>query len=326
MSRNDVRLTAPTTARPLAVFGEAMIELSGITERSCTLGVAGDTFNTAVYLRRFGWPVEYVTALGDDPFSQRIRDALTSEGIGAGHVLRHARRSPGLYAVNLDSSGERSFTYWRDTSAARAFFEASGSETAMHWIGGAGALYLSGISLSLFDRDGHEQLARAAAAVRERGGLVIFDTNYRPHGWPDPAAARQAVETFAPFVSIALPTFEDEALLFGDSAPEDTSRRWLEAGAEEVVVKHGAEGALLGGSEWVPVPNPETPVDTTGAGDAFNAAYLAARFEGAGPVTAARHGHALASSVLGTYGAILPRGEHPLRRAQALLGSLGDGT
>ena len=319
-----MELKAPTTAEPLAVFGEAMIELSGISGTSCTLGVAGDTFNTAVYIRRLGWPVGYVTALGDDPFSERIRHALTSEGIAAGHVLRNPERSPGLYAVNLDANGERSFTYWRETSAARAFFVTPGSEAAMRWIGEAGALYLSGISLSLFDQDGHERLAAAAAAIRERGGHVIFDTNYRPRGWPDPATARQAVETFGPFVSVALPTFEDEALLFGDAAPEETARRWLEAGALEVVVKHGADGALVGDREWVPVPSPEKPVDTTGAGDAFNAAYLAARFEGASPVTAARHGHALASSVLGTYGAILPRGEHPLRRAQALLGSLGD--
>ena len=203
------------------VFGEAMIELSGISGTSCTLGVAGDTFNTAVYLRRLGWPVGYVTALGDDPFSERIRRALTSEGIGAEHVLCHPRRSPGLYAVNLDANGERSFTYWRETSAARAFFTTPGSEAAMRRVGEAGALYLSGISLSLFDRDGHERLAAAAGNIRERGGHVLFDTNYRPRGWPDPAAARRAVETLAPFVSVALPTFEDEALLFGDSAPED---------------------------------------------------------------------------------------------------------
>jgi len=303
-----------------------MIELSGISGTSCQLGVAGDTFNTAVYVRRLGWPVGYVTALGDDPFSDRIRDALTSDGIGAEHVLRHPERSPGLYAVNLDANGERSFTYWRDTSAARAFFTTPGSEAAMDWVAEAGALYLSGISLSLFDPDGHERLAAAAAAIRERGGLVIFDTNYRPHGWRDPSAARRAVAALAPFVSMALPTFEDEALLFGDATPEVSARRWFEAGAGEVVVKHGADGALVGGDEWVPVPSPEKPIDTTGAGDAFNAAYLAARFEGANPVTAARHGHALASSVLGTYGAILPRDEHPLRRAQALLGSLGDGT
>lgn len=324
MSSNDAELTAPTSARPLAVVGEAMIELSGIDGSSCKLGVAGDTYNTAVYLRRFGWPVEYLTALGDDPFSQRIRDALTSEGIGAEHVLCHAGRSPGLYAVNLDSNGERSFTYWRTTSAARAFFATPGSEAAMRWLGGAGALYLSGISLSLFDREGHERLARAAATIREQGGLVIFDTNYRPRGWADPDAARQAVATLAPFVSIALPTFEDEALLFGDPAPEDTARRWLEAGALEVAVKHGPKGALVGAGEWVPVPSAEKPIDTTGAGDAFNAAYLAARFEGSTPVVAAQHGHALASSVLGTYGAILPRDEHPVRRLQALLGSLED--
>ncbi|MEE4538235.1 MAG: sugar kinase [Erythrobacter sp.] len=296
----------PTEANPVIVFGEAMLELSGIEGDACRLSVAGDTFNTAVYLQRAGVPVAYATAVGKDAFSARITDALLAEGIGARYVLRRSGGTPGLYAVSIDTAGERSFTYWRSASAVRDFFSTPGHKEVLRMCESAPLLYLSGITLSLFGQSDRAALTGFVRAVREKGGEVAFDTNYRPAGWGSRDEAAAAVMAIAPFVSLALPTFEDDRDLFGDPSPQACADRWAAAGAAEVVVKNGPEGALTQAG-WVRPPERLMPRDTTGAGDSFNAGYLAARLRGEAEGEAAMAGHRLAARILMTPGAILPR-------------------
>ncbi|MEM9839343.1 MAG: sugar kinase [Pseudomonadota bacterium] len=301
-----MELVSPSPERPAVVFGEAMIELAGVETDTCRLGVAGDTFNTGVYMARAGVPTAYMTALGDEAFSERIADALEAEDLSTDFVLRVRGGTPGLYAVSVDDEGERSFTYWRGQAAVRSFFDHGLSDDIMRRAERASLLYLSGISLSLFDRGERQRIAGLADAVRQKGGVVAFDTNYRPRGWASREAARAAVTGFAPFVTMALPTFEDDHLLFGDRSPEACTERWRDAGAEEVVVKNGPDGALTD-EGWIAPPEKVRPVDTTGAGDSFNGAYLSARLAGSSVSEAALAAHRLAAKVLMTHGAILPK-------------------
>ncbi len=302
-----MELVAPTPQRPIVVFGEAMIELSGVDGGTCRLGVAGDTFNTAIHLARAGLPVSYATCIGGDPFSHRISAALEDEGVGRDLVLHHETRVAGLYGISLDAHGERSFIYWRGESAARAFFDAPGADKVIDAIKTAPLVYFSGITLSLFSKAHHDVLAEAIDATRRRGGVVAFDTNYRPRGWRSPDDARTAIGKIARHVSVALPTFEDDAALFGDTTAEDAAARWSRWGVQEVVVKQGPSGAYVAGVGWIPPASRLAPVDTTGAGDAFNGAYLAARLRGAEPADATRAGHDLAGRALMTHGAMSPR-------------------
>ncbi len=136
------------------------------------LGVAGDSFNTAVYLARLGVPVEYLSALGADPMSMRIRDAIRREGLGETLLLEHPARRPGLYLIETPPGQDRRFHYWRDSSAARALFECPGIETALAGAARARLLYLSGITLSLFGAAQQQRLRELAATVRAGGGLV----------------------------------------------------------------------------------------------------------------------------------------------------------
>ena len=276
------------------------------------LGYAGDTFNTAVYLNRLGVPTTFMTALGADAFSQDLRAQWQAEGVDTSLVLTDPSRLPGLYAVRNDADGERHFYYWRDRSAIRRLFSLPGIEAAVARACAARQLYLSGITLSLFGQAGRAQLCGIAAAVHAGQGQVIFDPNYRPAGWSDVAAARAAIMALAPFVVIALPTFADEARLFGDASPADTVARWRGWGAEQVVVKLGAQGCLVAGpgpddSEFVSAVKVERVIDTTGAGDAFNAGFIAARGAGQDPVQAAQAASRLAAIVIQHRGAIVPR-------------------
>lgn len=292
-------------------FGECMIELSGTLGGEARLAYGGDSFNTALYMARLGEPVAYATALGDDGWSAGLRAAWRAEAVDTSLVLTAPGHLPGLYAIRTDAAGERSFDYWRQDSAAGRFFALPGADAVLEAMASAELLYLTGISLSLFDPAGHARLLAAARAVRSRGGDVAFDPNYRPRGWPCVDAARAAMALLAPAVSIALPGFDDEALLHGDATPEATVARWLSAGAREVVVKQGRAGALVGsgGSLRRVAAQPVADViDTTGAGDGFNAGYLAARRRGLSPPAAAARGAALAAEIVRHPGAIVPRG------------------
>lgn len=258
--------------------GECMLEMSA-ADHDWTLSCGGDTFNTAVHVARWGWSSRFLTALGSDPFSRRMLQQWVDEGLNTSLVLTHPSRLPGLYAIETDDSGERRFHYWRGQSAARAMFDLPNVDDALVAAQDAGLLHLSGITLSLFDDPGRLRLGRLAADVRVRGGRVSFDSNYRPAVWHDRDAARRAITALAPYVSVALVSFDDERELWGDEDASATIQRWQRLGVPEVVVKDGSRGAWISdGAAVVLVPTPSrlAAVDTTGAGDAFNAGYLAA--------------------------------------------------
>jgi 2-dehydro-3-deoxygluconokinase len=239
-----------------------------------------------------------------------MRVLLTGEGVDCSLVLTHPARVPGLYAIRTDDRGERSFTYWREQSAPREFFALPDAAAALAAAGRARMLYLSGITLSLFDKAGRAEVCTLAEAVRAGGGEVAFDGNFRPRGWADAATARAAFAAIAPHVSIALPTFEDEVALYGDDDPHRSAERWHAAGARLVAVKLGDAGALLSLAgeppRLIPCPERKAPGDTTGAGDSFNGAFLAALLVGAEPAVAVHAGHRLAGEVVMHPGAIIP--------------------
>lgn len=292
-------------------IGEVMAEFARGADGRYGAAYGGDTFNTAVYLARAGVEVAYATALGDDRYSDAIRAAAEAEGIGTGQMLRVPGRNVGLYVIDTDARGERSFTYWRDASPARELFELPGWETVAEAIIEASVIYLSGITLSLYSNVGLGRLLATLEFARERGARIVFDGNFRPRGWGgDLARARTVYAQALKRTTIALPTFEDEVMLWGDGSPAAVGERLATFGVPEVVVKNGGEGALVffgGTSHHVPVPQPVEPVDTTAAGDSFNAAYLAARLSGAAPAAAAEAGHLLAGRVIRHRGAIMPR-------------------
>jgi 2-dehydro-3-deoxygluconokinase len=302
----------------VAAIGECMIELACREGTSPALGFGGDTLNTAVYLARCGSTegiaVDYVTALGTDPMSDAMIAAWTAEAIGVAKVERRADRLPGLYMIRTDDSGERRFFYWRQQAAARELFLGDGADRLLASLIDYDAIYFSGITLAVLAPEARERLRQMLLLARRRGTRVVFDSNYRPALWSSTGAAQLVLQAFLPALSLALPSFEDEARLWGDQSPEATARRYNGAGVPEVVVKGGAAGCwVLFDGTLMPVPAPTviTPTDTTAAGDAFNAAYLAARLRGHSPAEAALRGHRLAGVVIGHAGAIIPRALTP---------------
>jgi 2-dehydro-3-deoxygluconokinase len=297
----------------IASIGECMIELRHRSATELDLAYGGDTLNTAVYLARLtrdrDVQVDYVTALGDDAYSDAMLGAWQAEGIGTELVARVAGRLPGLYTIRTDAKGERSFTYWRSASAARDMLRGERAEQVAAALEGYDLLYLSGITLSILDEPQRGALMALADRVRAGRGRVAFDGNYRPVGWPGPEAARAAFDEMLKRVDVALPTLDDEQALFGVESAMDCADRLHRRGVAEVAIKLGEAGCFLSSAEFtgeVAAEPVEAVVDSTAAGDSFNAGYLAARLLGADPPGAGRLGNRLAARIIGHPGAIIP--------------------
>lgn len=300
----------------VASIGECMVELSDSGAGLFSRAFGGDTLNTALYLARLGVEASYVTALGDDPLSSAMLADWSAEGIHVDEVLRLPGRNPGLYMIERNALGERSFLYWRDRAPAREFFDRVG-DVALERLAHFDWLYLSGITLSLYGDSGRARLIELLTMTRRNGGRIAFDGNYRPRGWSDVTTARRAFDKLLPHVDLALPTLEDEQLLFGDADADSSAARLRAAGVAEIVVKTGYRGCIVyaeGNRTEVPPEAVLQPVDTTAAGDSFNAGYLAGRIAGASVTEAARAGHRLAGVVIRWPGAVIPRDAMPASR------------
>jgi 2-dehydro-3-deoxygluconokinase len=273
--------------RVIAV-GEVMIELARGNDGRFALSCGGDTFNTAIYLARAGINVAYATALGDDRY----------------------------YLIEANESGERIFSYWRDSAPARDLFELPDWGRIAEGLMAARMIYFSGITLSLYSNNGLGRFIAILELARKKGTKIAFDGNFRPKGWKGDLGRTRAVYIEAlKRVDIALPTYDDEAVLWGDPSPEATVDRLQAFGIGEIAVKNGPHGALIasdGQREFVPVAEVIEPLDITAAGDSFNAAYLAARLTGDAPAVAASAGHKLAAQKIRHRGAIMPRASVPV--------------
>jgi 2-dehydro-3-deoxygluconokinase len=297
--------------RRAVCIGECMVELRRSPAGELVQGFAGDAYNTAVYLARSapGLEVQFLTALGDDPFSRDMREAWRAEGVRQDYAFTLEGKKPGLYLIETDPQGERRFHYWRGESAARNWFQVlqAKGEGLLH---GADLVYLSGISLAILSPSDRAGALEMLGRLRGRVGLIAFDPNYRPSLWPDPEAAREASDQAMACADIVLPSSEDLEQLYGltDAAAQldrlqmlgageialtaGVGRCWLQLQAERICV----EGAVA-----------SSVIDTSGAGDSFNGAYLAARLRGAPAQDAARAGLELAARVVAAPGAVISR-------------------
>lgn len=271
------------------------------------MSFAGDTFNTAWYLAQLapGWQVDYLTAIGTDTISDAFMAFAAEAGVGTAHMARNTDRRLGLYLIEL-AEGERSFHYWRDTSAARTL--ASDEEALTNALIGADIVFFSGITLAILTEDEREVLFDAVSEAQANGAVVVFDPNIRERLWSDPEDMRAAVMEAALSSEIVLPSFDEETLHFGDKNPAATVARYLSAGATSVVVKNGA-GAVhysCGGVAGVHAPvAADKIVDSTAAGDSFNAAFLASLIAGNSPQAAVEAACAVSRKVIQNRGALV---------------------
>ncbi|MQY44233.1 sugar kinase [Epibacterium sp. SM1969] len=292
--------------------GEVMGELRS-NGAGFAVGFAGDSFNAAVYCQRSlaqgdadVAQVSYLTRIGQDPLSQGALDLAAQEGLKTDLITRDETRNLGLYAVQTNDEGERSFSYWRNQSAARALFSELQELSVLTQ---ADILCLSGISLAILSPAQRTALLDRIEELRQTNGLrFAFDSNYRPSLWEDVETARDTMRRAWMLTDIALPSVDDEMALFEDADEAAVLHRLRSYGVDFGALKRADKGpkALSEGFEdSADYPAAEQVVDTTAAGDSFNGGFLAAHLQGRPLQDCMMAGHMMARTVVGHPGAII---------------------
>ncbi|NBI43281.1 sugar kinase [[Haemophilus] felis] len=299
--------------KKIAILGECMIELNGSPFSQMWQTYGGDTLNTATYLARVSSrehiQVRYVSALGIDKLSEGMLTRWQADGINTDWVLRDEKRQAGLYLIQLDAQGERTFLYWRNQSAARYLLQHVDYPKISEKLAEMDMLYLSGISLAILPENDRTLLLERLAQLSQQGVEIIFDSNYRPALWENAEKTREIYTALLPYVSVALITFDDEQALWLDKNEQETIARLKAAGVKNVVVKMGKCGAIFedfaGRQQQIPTQAVENVVDSTSAGDAFNAGFLAGYLQGKDFSLCCQQGNQLAGRVIQHKGAII---------------------
>ena len=290
-------------------IGECMAEMVPTGgSQDYRLGFAGDTFNTAWYLARSAPRVQvsYLTVVGDDAISAQMAKFTRDSGIDDGLIRTSPDKTVGLYMISLDK-GERSFSYWRSDSAARAL--ADDVDHLRKAMADADVIYFSGITLAILPDAGRSTLIYAVEAARAVGKEIAFDPNLRPRLWASMDAMRDAIMEGAAVSDIALPSYEDEAQWFDENTPQATARRYLNAGAYTVIVKNGSGTVVfVKDGTWceILVEPVADLVDTTAAGDSFNAGFLTGYANGSTIQDSVAFACKLARAVVQQRGALVP--------------------
>lgn len=297
----------------LALIGECMIELNELSPGVVKQTFGGDTLNTAIYCARLArdlpLEVDYVTALGDDSFSDRMVRFWEQEGVGSSLVLREPKETPGLYYIENEESGERIFHYWRSTAAAKKCFEFSDSDRIIDALSGYDGIYLSGISLAILTPTSRARLIERLEELAAQGTTIYFDCNYRPHLWLSSEEAIASYRRLYPISQIVFLTTEEAETLLDGARDHEVHKRLQEAGAAESVLKDGEKPCSIFADDTcisVAAEQVDNVVDTTAAGDSFSAVYLVARKFGCSSEDAAKMAHLTAAHVVQHKGAIAP--------------------
>ncbi|MEO0484477.1 MAG: sugar kinase [Pseudomonadota bacterium] len=293
-----------TPPRVLCV-GEAMVELAPLPDGTYKRGFAGDTFNTAWHMAQLlgaSARVGFVTRVGRDSLSEAFCAELAQDGLETSVVSEDPARSMGLYMIALDGA-ERSFHYWRSSSAARGLADAP--DVLARALNGADLIHLSGITVAILPPKARITLLDALKTAQSAGSQISFDPNVRPALWSTAQEPRETLPAFLDLADILLPGVEDAQALWGACSAGDILAR-LERAGRAVVVKDGGGSVAIsvaGDRQTLPTPPAPNVVDTTGAGDAFNAGYLCAHLAGHPPATCVAEGQRIARLVLAHPGA-----------------------
>lgn len=295
-------------------LGECMVELSTLEGGLLQKSFAGDIFNSAVYMKRSlqgEGEVSVLTAIGEDQISMEMEAFFIKQGLGVDTVFKSSEGTVGLYIISTDKEGERSFSYWRESSMARRLMHIlKNAKTTLDSLN-ADMIFFTGITLAILDLKSRKDLLNQISAARKNGAKIAFDPNYRHQLWENKETAADWIDKAYQVSDTIFPSVEEESGLFNTASTKDCLSRLVKYGIKEIVLKAGTEGMYVQNNgelfhrAFIPA---DKVVDTTAAGDSFDGSYLAMRMRGKNVQESLDHAAEVAAKVVTFPGAIMPEG------------------
>jgi len=297
----------------VVVMGECMVEFSPNGAGMLNQSFAGDVYNTAVYLKRLtlnATKVSILTAVGNDEISEKMLTSFSAENIDTSMVLISDKATVGAYLIETDELGERSFVYWRDSSAAKSIMQNTQLSVDLFCQNKTSIFYFSGISIAILNKEDREKFWQMITGLKAQGIQIVFDSNYRSRLWDDEQDAVEQFNLAFQVSDIVFAGVEDFFLLYQIGSFNAVAELLKNYDINEVVIKNGSEGVISidnGKENFSPVVPVDNIVDSTSAGDSFNGAYLAAKIKGQGVLEAVKFASEVAALVIQHSGAIIDK-------------------
>lgn len=252
------------------VTGDAVVDLIPDTDSTYLKCPGGAPANVAVAISRLGGNSAFFGRVGQDPLGRFMKATLAQEQVNTDYMLLDEAQRTSTVIVDLDDSGERSFTFMVKPSADQFLIPAD----IPAFVQGE---WLHVCSIALANEPSRNSTLKAMQDIKAAGGFVSFDPNLREEVWANPEELKPVVRQAIELADVV--KFSDDELLF----LTDTDS--LEAGLEAikafdntlVLITQGAKGALVifEGEQELIAGQAVKPIDTTGAGDAFVGGLLA---------------------------------------------------
>jgi 2-dehydro-3-deoxygluconokinase len=292
----------------IIAIGEPMYELSAEEEGSLSevrrfvAGWGGDTSNFSIAASRSGARVGYLTRLGDDAFGESFLNLWQREGIDVSRIVTDPDAFTAAYFISRKGKHHH-FNYFRKESAASRM---TPGFLPQDYIASSRLLHVSGISQAISE-SACETITEAITLARAAGRLVSYDPNYRSRLWALDRA-REVIHATCRQADMIFPSLEDARQLTGLAMPDEIARFYLTLGPKVVIVKLGAEGALLATNEGL---HPFSPyqvdaIDMSGAGDTFAGAFVARYLAGHSLDACVRFANAAAAITTTGLGCVTP--------------------
>jgi len=297
----------------VVVMGECMVEFSPNGAGMLNQSFAGDVYNTAVYLKRLtlnATKVSILTAVGNDEISEKMLTSFSAENIDTSMVLISDKATVGAYLIETDELGERSFVYWRDSSAAKSIMQNTQLSVDLFCQNKTSIFYFSGISIAILNKEDREKFWQMITGLKAQGIQIVFDSNYRSRLWDDEQDAVEQFNLAFQVSDIVFAGVEDFFLLYQIGSFNAVAELLKNYDINEVVIKNGSERVISidnGKENFSPVVPVDNIVDSTSAGDSFNGAYLAAKIKGQGVLEAVKFASEVAALVIQHSGAIIDK-------------------
>lgn len=264
--------------------------------------VAGSESNVAVGLVRLGHSCGWISKLGRDEFGACVKREILAEGVDVSRVGFHETAPTGIFFKEIWTGMDTRVYYYRAGSAASFM---SPDDLESEYIAAARILHITGITPALSETC-LKTLYSALEIARKNDVIVSFDPNIRLKLWSRERAG-DIIRSILPYTDIVLSGVDEGEIIFGTASCDEIIDLFLKAGIKTVALKMGAKGCIAATRSERHVVDPfkvESVVDTVGAGDAFDAGFLAGVLEGRPLVECAKLANAMGAFAVTTAGDI----------------------